>query len=67
MQDLEAKIELTCDCGVIFTRPQKYIAWNSKNTNVIFRWKIRYCDNCYNKRIELSMQCVKEVITKIIE
>jgi hypothetical protein len=64
---MENTVSLICDCGVQFTRPQKYIVWNSKSQNVMWRWKLKYCDDCYKKRTEQAMSRLPEIIAKLAE
>ena len=52
-------LNLKCECGNDFQRDDKY-----KNLDfVLAKWKMRYCDNCLDKRIN---NVFKNTLPKVI-
>lgn len=58
----EEQVELKCECGVIFSRPAKYEKWAESFGGVVFRWKIRYCEECYKARVEKAIMGLPKII-----
>jgi len=60
---LDAVVMLRCGCGLAFERPKFY----EEENNVMFRWKIKYCDKCYKKRVNKSLKRLPEIIKCLME
>ena len=63
----EAMLDLKCGCGAVFQRPEKYKRWNDENPNVMFRWKLQYCDPCYKERTKQALNKLPEVLNKLVQ
>ena len=51
-------IKLKCKrCKSIFERDVKYSKLHSVNPTIIaFKWKLEYCDKCYNEKMNKSLK-----------
>ena len=59
-------IKLTCECGQEFERPIKYKTYNEKYPNVMWRWKLAYCDACFTRKADKAMKKLPGIINAII-
>lgn len=51
---------IKCKCGKEFAREDKY--FDLTFDNVLFRWKKIYCDDCLNKKIEIALTHIPEIL-----
>ena len=51
-------LKLKCECGLDFKREEKY----KENNNVLFRWKLKYCDKCLHKRTKKALKELPELL-----
>ena len=58
-------LKLKCECGAEFERPIKYQEYNEKFPNVMWRWKLTYCDLCYKKRTNKALKRLPEIIRSL--
>ena len=64
---MEEMIQLKCECGQSFERPMKYKEYNDKSTNVMWKWKLQYCDVCYKKRTDKALKRLPEILKALIK
>ena len=62
----EELIQLKCECGNEFERPLRYKVWNEENTNVVFRWKLKYCDTCFHAKAKKALKRLPEIINNLV-
>lgn len=61
-------VSLQCDCGNEFMRPEKYQEFHKENPQVIlWKWKLEYCDDCFNARIEKSLKRLPEIMKALTD
>lgn len=56
------KVNLTCECGKQFAREKVPDEWMK---NVHYKWKFRYCDDCFKKKAESALKHLPEVINAL--
>jgi len=62
----EELVNLTCECGNTFERPLKYKTYNENYPNVVFRWKLKYCDVCYDNKVKSALKKLPKILNAII-
>ena len=65
MKSTDDTIQLTCECGAEFYRTKAFIEFNEKHPNVFWRWKLKYCNECYKKNFEKALDKMPEVLTNL--
>ena len=50
---------IKCECGTTIERPNRY---KDLTDIVIVRWKLKYCDECLNKRINKVFKKLPDII-----
>jgi hypothetical protein len=63
---MEETIKIKCECGSECERPQKYKEYQEKSPNVIWKWKLMYCDTCYKNRCDKALKRLPEVLNAMI-
>jgi len=51
-------LSFVCECGKVFERDEKY----KENDNVLFRWKLKYCDSCLDKKIDKALDNLPKIL-----
>jgi hypothetical protein len=61
--------KLTCEkCGCEFDRENKYLKHHRRQPSVvIFKWKVKYCDSCYDQRVKKAFKDMPEIIKRLAE
>lgn len=60
---VEQLIVLNCQCGVVFKRPEKFQKYAMKTGSHFFKWKLKYCDDCFTKRSNKALKRLPEILT----
>lgn len=63
----EEILKKKCECGSDFERPKKYQEYQEKHPNVIWKWKLVYCDTCYKNRCDKALKRLPEVIDALVK
>ena len=60
-------IKLRCECGTDFERPKKFIKYEKQPHDIVFKWKLRYCDRCFTERVKKASKRLPEIIDMLLE
>lgn len=64
---MEGILKLKCGCGQDFERPEHYQVSNDRYPNVVFKWKLKYCDVCYKTKAEQALKRLPEILNNLID
>lgn len=64
---MDEMLKLKCECGEDFERPQIYKEWKDKHQNVIWKWKLMYCDKCYKNRVDKALNRLPEIMNALVK
>lgn len=59
----DESISLKCKCGTTFKRPKEY----QGRTNVFFRWKLEFCDDCFKEKEKVAFKSLPKILAALSE
>lgn len=63
---MEDILRLKCDCGADFERPSKFIRYQQTHPNIVFKWKLAYCDKCYKNKADNALKKLPKILEDIL-
>lgn len=60
----ESAVSLTCECGTRFERKQVSEKLKKKT---FYKWKFRYCNNCFEERVRKALKRLPGIIKILAE
>jgi hypothetical protein len=60
-----AILTLTCVCGKDFQRTDVYLKYQEQQPNVLWKWKLTYCDECFKQKREQALRRLPDVLDSL--
>lgn len=63
---MDDTIECVCVCGKLFSRPKRYLKISKENPTISYwKFQLKYCDECFKKKIEKSLLRLPEILSQL--